>query len=199
MAHIFISYSRRDTDYARKLAESLRDHGFDIWFDEHIEYGANWEMAIFRAIDACAVLVVLMSPDSAASEWVQREVAYAERRKKPIYPLLLEGEEFPRFVLTQYVDVTSHDLPKEHFYDNLSQYLPRRSGRGLALAMQDVEKLPPPLEDTRTRRLETAMPHQSQRGQGTEVRVKISLPDSPGLRGELPDVTEFGDEIKKSD
>ncbi|MCA9908548.1 MAG: toll/interleukin-1 receptor domain-containing protein, partial [Anaerolineae bacterium] len=199
MAHIFISYSRRDTDYARKLAESLRDHGFDIWFDEHIEYGANWEMAIFRAIDACAVLVVLMSPDSAASEWVQREVAYAERRKKPIYPLLLEGEEFPRFVLTQYVDVTSHDLPKEDFYDNLSQYLPRRSGRGLALAMQDVEKLPPPLEDTRTRRLETAMPRQSQRGQGTEVRVKISLPDSLGLRGELPDVTEFGDEIKKSD
>ncbi|MCL4248374.1 MAG: TIR domain-containing protein [Anaerolineae bacterium] len=199
MAHVFISYSRRDTTYARKLAESLRDHGFDIWFDEHIEYGANWELAIFRAIDACAVLVVLMSPDSAASEWVQREVAYAERRKRPIYPLLLQGEEFPRFVLTQYVDVTSHNLPKEDFYDNLAQYLPRRSGRGLALAMQDAEKLPPPLEDTRTRRLEMAMPRQSQRGHGTEVRVKISLPDSPGLRGELPDVTEFGDEIKKGD
>ena len=36
MAHIFISYSRRDAAYARKLADSLLERGFDVWFDEQI-------------------------------------------------------------------------------------------------------------------------------------------------------------------
>jgi hypothetical protein len=200
MAHIFISYSRRDREYARKLVDSLLERGFDVWFDEHIEYGVNWETAIFRAIDACAAFVVLMSPDSMNSDWVQRECAYADRRRKPAFPVLLAGEEFPRFMLIQFADGREGKLPGEVFYTKLAELTPPAAGaRGVELAQKDVERLPPPIEDTRTRRLETAMPRQSQRGQRTEVRVKVSLPDSPGLRGELPDITEFGDEIRKED
>lgn len=199
MAHIFISYSRKDQTYARKLADSLLDNGFDVWFDERIEYGENWENAIFRAIDACAAFVVIMTPESFASTWVQRECAYADKRGKPVYPLLLAGEEFPRYVLTQFVDVQTGDLPRPEFYENLAQYAPPQPARGEELALKDVEKLPPAVDVTRPRRLESAMPRQSQKATPTEVRIKVSLPESDGLRGELPDVTEYGDEIRKDD
>ncbi|MEO1287448.1 MAG: toll/interleukin-1 receptor domain-containing protein [Chloroflexota bacterium] len=33
MSHVFISYSTKDSDYAYKLADKLREEGFDVWID----------------------------------------------------------------------------------------------------------------------------------------------------------------------
>lgn len=203
MAHLFISYSRRDIEYVRKVVESLLERGFDVWFDAQIEYGDNWESAIFKAIDEAAAVVVIMSPDAAASSWVPREIAYAENRGKPIFPLLLAGEVFPRLILTQFADVRAGALPRDEYYLAIAKALPPRSGRGqeihieLAGAPGFVRK--PPTPSVQERRLESAMPRQSARGVPTEVRVKISRLETAGLRGELPDLTEYGDEIKKDD
>jgi type II secretory pathway pseudopilin PulG len=203
MAHIFVSYSRKDKDYARKLVDHLLALGFDVWFDEHIEYGSNWEQAIQRAIDTCAAFIVVMSPASAESEWVRNESAHAADRSKPIYPLLLDGEAFLRFKTTQYVDVRGGVLPSDEFIAKLTEHTARGASKGKRYGSIDTGTIRPfqrPLPPTtQTRRLESAMPRQTQRAVPTEVRIKISLPDSAGLRGELPDVTEYGDEIKKGD
>ena len=37
--HIFISYSRKDQPYTRKMAEHLRQRGFDVWMDDRIGFG----------------------------------------------------------------------------------------------------------------------------------------------------------------
>jgi hypothetical protein len=204
MTHIFISYSRRDVAYVRKLVDSLLERGFDVWFDAHIEYGDNWESAIIQAIDQAALVVVIMSPNAAQSAWVPREIAYAENQHKPVFPLLLAGEVFPRLILTQFADVRAGNLPRDEFYAALGKILPPKAERG-----SEVHIDQPPLlgfarpaqspSTVQERRLESAMPHQSARGIPTEVRVKISKLDTVGLRGELPDLTEYGDEIKKDD
>ncbi|MDX2138555.1 MAG: toll/interleukin-1 receptor domain-containing protein [Chloroflexota bacterium] len=205
MAHIFVSYSRKDKDYARKLVDHLLALGFDVWFDEHIEYGSNWEQAIQRAIDTCAAFIVVMSPASADSEWVHNESAHAADRSKAIYPLLLDGEAFLRFKTTQYVDVRGGVLPSDEFIAKLAEHAPRAShfgkryGSAESGGIRTFQRPPSVPAPTQTRRLESAMPRQTQRAVPTEVRIKISLPDSVGLRGELPDVTEYGDEIKKGD
>jgi hypothetical protein len=203
MNHIFISYSRQDRDYARKLADSLLDAGFDVWIDDRIEYGDDWERVIFKAIDDCAAFVVVMSPASSESRWVQRERHYAEQRNKPPFPVLLVGEVFPFYITTQYFDGRGEVLPPADYFDRLAQSVPRQETRGEEVTSKPAPHTTPtprPAEpESQERRLEAAMPACTRRGTESQVRVRISLPESEGLRAELPDILPTGDEIQKGD
>jgi hypothetical protein len=121
--HIFISYSRQDQGYARKLEDDLRERGFEVWIDDRIETGERWWQTIDQAVRACAVFVVVMTPDSHESEWVEKEIMLAQRQEKPILPLLLRGEEFSLLIDTQYVDVLDGRMPPQDFYDRLSRHV----------------------------------------------------------------------------
>jgi hypothetical protein len=40
---VFISYSRKDIEFARKLAASLSEAGINVWIDvEDVPPGTNW-------------------------------------------------------------------------------------------------------------------------------------------------------------
>lgn len=134
MAPVFISYSRRDQPYARALAEALRKHGFDVWIDDRIDYGTRWWRTIEEAIQNCGALVVIMTPDSRNSEWVEREILLAQRQNKPIFPLLLKGEEFGLLITTQFVDVRHGNLPPDDFYHDLQLVVPTGAAAGRMVA-----------------------------------------------------------------
>lgn len=135
MAHIFISYSRKNQPYARRIADDLLTRGFDVWIDDRIDFGDDWWSQIVRSIRDCAAFVVLMTPESDQSRWVQREVSIADELDKPIFPILLEGElvnstNWMLFVRTQYVDIRDGTLPDSEFYDRISAYAPERPALG---------------------------------------------------------------------
>ena len=121
MAHIFISYSHEDSDYATILANALDQAGFAVWLDERIEYGARWFNSITQAIRNSAAVVVIMTPAAEQSEWVEKEILLAQKYDKPLFPLLLEGREFDVLITTQYVDVTDGNLPTQKFYNRLAR------------------------------------------------------------------------------
>jgi len=52
-----------------------------------------WEREIERAIRGAAGIIVLLSPDSNNSEWVRREISFAQQNDKQIFPVLIRGEE----------------------------------------------------------------------------------------------------------
>jgi hypothetical protein len=79
MDHIFISYSHKDTDYAHALAESLQGMGFEVWIDERLDYGSQWPHEIQKQLDSCSAFILIMSPRSYASDWVQSELQRANR------------------------------------------------------------------------------------------------------------------------
>ncbi|HEX2906134.1 MAG TPA: SUMF1/EgtB/PvdO family nonheme iron enzyme [Phototrophicaceae bacterium] len=121
MSHIFISYSKKDREYARKLADKLLAEGFDVWIDDRIDYGEDWWRTIVRNICSASAFIVIMTPDSDTSEWVQREVTLADKHKIPAFPLWLEGdfhnsENWAIYVRTQYADVRGGMLPSDDFY-----------------------------------------------------------------------------------
>lgn len=130
MSHLFISYSKKNRAYARNLADALIQNGFDVWIDDRIDYGDNWERTMFKAIDDCVAFLIVMTPESYESVWVQRECHHAEKRKKPPFPLLLDGEEFPRYGLTQYVNVKGGTLPPDDFYERLARFAVRKTVPG---------------------------------------------------------------------
>ena len=141
MSYVFISYSRKDSQYAHTFADYLLEHGFDVWIDDQrIGYGVNWWEALVQGLRGCAALSVIMTPASRASEWVQREVFLALHWRKPIFPLLRSGENWELFILTQYVDVTDGRLPPPEFLERLSSVLaPAAVGR-------NVTVMAPPLQ-----------------------------------------------------
>jgi WD40 repeat protein len=112
MAKVFISYSRKDEEFARQLATDLDRLGASVWIDmDDIPPGVNWSAAIQEGLDACEALVLVMSPDSLGSANVTDEWQYFRDEKKPIIPVLWRRAPITHFQLRriQYVDFAGQD------------------------------------------------------------------------------------------
>jgi hypothetical protein len=94
-AYFFISYSREDANLQRRIIAELRGRGISVWVDiENLIPGSPaWEREIERSIRGAAGVIALLSPDSHDSEWVRREISFAEQNDKRIFPVLIRGDE----------------------------------------------------------------------------------------------------------
>jgi hypothetical protein len=119
MAQIFISYSRKDTGFARKLAGDLEKAGYDVWWDlTDLRGGDDWPRVIPKAIESSQFVIVVLSPNSIVSDWVEKEYTQALSLRKKIIPILLERADIPFSLNTiNYVDFTSDDYAAS--FDNL--------------------------------------------------------------------------------
>lgn len=107
--HVFISYSRANLPLMHRLRDALVRAGFAVWTDEDLVPGAPiWEVRIADAIENAAALVVVLSPDAQRSEWITRELSYAELQDVRIFPVLMAGDPRTavplRLASTQMVD-----------------------------------------------------------------------------------------------
>jgi hypothetical protein len=93
---IFISYSRKDESFIKQLYQALSDRGISAWYDrEDIGVGSQWATEIVEGIRACRVFLLVLSPDSAASVNVRKEVDLAQRYQRQIVPLIWRATEIP--------------------------------------------------------------------------------------------------------
>ena len=93
---VFISYSRKDIDYARRLASDLEKAGFDVWWDiSDLKGGDDWVRIIPAAIDTSQYFIVLLSPNSIQSEWVTKEYTYAIYKRLKIIPAMIKQCDVP--------------------------------------------------------------------------------------------------------
>ncbi|MEQ9624242.1 TIR domain-containing protein [Coleofasciculus chthonoplastes] len=98
---VFISYSRADADFARKLNDELQLQGKRTWFDqESIASGADFAQEIHGGIKACDNFLFILSPRSVNSPYCAAEVEYAAGLNK-------------RFVTVLYQPVNSEELHPE--------------------------------------------------------------------------------------
>jgi len=121
-APIFISYSHKDSRYAHALTEALKRSGLSVWKDDEIDYGAQWSRVIEEHLDGCSAFIIILTPDSRRSAWVQNELNRAQRKEKPIFPLLLKGDEpWLQIESIQFVDVRDGNLPPKRFFDLMAK------------------------------------------------------------------------------
>jgi tetratricopeptide (TPR) repeat protein len=86
---VFLSYSTADRSLATTLKGALADR-IDVWIDrEQLAGGDALKPLIKRAIQGSAGLVVLVTPDSAQSTWVRREVAHARKLGLRVVPVFV--------------------------------------------------------------------------------------------------------------
>jgi hypothetical protein len=126
--YVFISYSHLDEAYAHRLAIAMQAAGINVWLDDRIDYGAQWPREIQTRLEGCSAFILVMSPNSFHSDWVQNELAHAREVGKKIFPLLLDGSTTWLSVKSlQYVDVRGNILPPSRFYEALGGYLSAES------------------------------------------------------------------------
>lgn len=75
---VFLSYARDDRDEAQKVADHLRQAGFEVWDpDMEILPGSRFTGELQSALDSAEAIVVFISPEAMASREVSREIEYA--------------------------------------------------------------------------------------------------------------------------
>src|SRR5205823_2589682 len=93
MAKVFISHSSEDRVFVEtELLSLLRNNQIDTWYSqEDIHTADQWEQSIRKGLEDSDWFLVVMSPRSATSPWVRREVHWAiEERPNRVVPVLLE-------------------------------------------------------------------------------------------------------------
>ncbi|MGZ3617692.1 MAG: toll/interleukin-1 receptor domain-containing protein [Ktedonobacteraceae bacterium] len=75
---VFISYHHEDADSAENLMNKIKGAGFDSWVDsENLRAGEEWQVSIDQAIKSAFALIVIMTPNAQASEYVTYEWSFA--------------------------------------------------------------------------------------------------------------------------
>jgi len=91
---VFISYSRKDSDFVRRINETLQIHGKITWFDqESIASGVDFRHEIFQGIESSENFLFILSPDAVESPFCEDEVAHAVGLNKRIIPVLWRGTD----------------------------------------------------------------------------------------------------------
>ena len=110
---VFLSHNHADKPFVRRLAADLDNQGIPYWLDEaEIKVGESLIEKIRDGIDKVDFVAVVLSPNSVASPWVQREVDVAMNqeimgRRVKVLPLMYMACDLPGFLLgKRYADFT---------------------------------------------------------------------------------------------
>jgi hypothetical protein len=85
--HAFVSYARADSGPVRDMVERIRGWGFGVWYDDSILGSEHFNASIQHAIEGCYLFAVCLSDASVKSDWVVKEVMFANQLKKDILPI----------------------------------------------------------------------------------------------------------------
>jgi hypothetical protein len=92
----FISYSSKDEEFAERLHADLQSEGVRCWFaPEDLKIGEKFRVRIDESIRLYDKLLLVLSENSVASQWVEKEVETAfekeeEQKKIVLFPVRLD-------------------------------------------------------------------------------------------------------------
>jgi hypothetical protein len=89
MTDVFFSYSSKDRELVRPIRDALSRLGFDVFWDQAVPAGADWDTWIRANLGKATCAVVLWSANSVASDNVRHEATVAKDQEK-LVPVLLE-------------------------------------------------------------------------------------------------------------
>ena len=143
----------------QRVRDSLEAAHLNVWRDERINPGEDWNNEIEAALKNSNCVLVLATPNSKEAAGVRGEIEFAQERDIFVVPVLVEGDPTTSipYVLkpTQYVDLrTNYDqeirnciaslyerifgaLALRILLENAYSYLPKGSKPRIALFMVD--------------------------------------------------------------
>ena len=94
MSRIFLSHSSHNDAEAKAIHAWLRSEGWDDIFldldpERGIKAGERWQNALRRASSVCELVIFLITPEWAASNWCRTEFLVAKQLNKRIFGVLV--------------------------------------------------------------------------------------------------------------
>jgi len=91
MTQAFTSYSRRDTETVDRIVAKMAEAGISVWIDRaDIQAGDTWRVQIVRAIRTSPAFVLMLSPSSAESDNVRKEIDLSQGYERTLFPVMLQ-------------------------------------------------------------------------------------------------------------
>jgi hypothetical protein len=86
---VFISYASADSTFASQLAKELRDAKVKVWIAEGgIDPGEAWSRKLGKELQSSGAVILVVSPDSQVSDYVDKELHTARDFNVPIIPVI---------------------------------------------------------------------------------------------------------------
>ena len=94
MADVFISYSRKDIEFAQRIHHELEARDRQPWVDwQDIPPTAEWLDEVYAGIQAADTFLFIISPNSVVSEICTLEIEHAIQHNKRLVPVVLNDVE----------------------------------------------------------------------------------------------------------
>ena len=100
--YVFLSYSHKDEELALSVIEYLQEHSFNVWYDESIHSGTQWEDVIIDKIANCSAMVFLATQNSLASDWCRQELNFAKEKGKRFINVVIGSPLFPDWFICDF-------------------------------------------------------------------------------------------------
>jgi len=151
-ARIFISYSRKDMDFADRLDGALKARSFEPLIDRTEIYSfEDWWKRIQALIGQADTIIFVLSPDAVDSDICRREVAFAASLNKRFAPIVYRPvniskvpTELSRLNFISFEDGSNFDRNADQLEDALStniEWIRKHTEFGeLARRWEDAEK-----------------------------------------------------------
>jgi TolB-like protein/Tfp pilus assembly protein PilF len=162
----FISYASQDTAVAEALCAALEREGVACWIaPRDVRPGDFYADSIVQAINACSVLVLVLSQNAVDSAHVLREVERASAKKRPIIAFRIDSAPLPpglEYFLSASQWIDSAGGSADRLFPKLIEAI---RGRGVSAAKADPD----------SRRTEAAPRKPNPKGLIVAVAVAIAL------------------------
>ena len=95
LKYIFISYSHRNESEVLKIIEELKKRGYNVWYDDGIDPGTEWDEYIASHIENCAYFIAFITGEYLESENCKDELNYSRDLNKKRLLVYLENVKLP--------------------------------------------------------------------------------------------------------
>lgn len=121
--YIFISYCHKDSNQVLPVINRLIDENYNVWYDEGIDPGTEWDKNIAQHIDNCGYFIAFMSKNYLASSNCKDELNFARDREKKRFLVYIEKTELPiemQMRLSRIQNIHKYTYEKEEtFFEKL--------------------------------------------------------------------------------
>jgi hypothetical protein len=179
MAHVFVSYSRKDKEFVTELIDYCEGQGIEFWRDvDNLHGGDAWMHELHKNIANAYAIIVIWSPDSRQSEYVAYECAYALGQGKQIIPITLaQTELFQPFAVIHALDFKDGRREWKKLIHDLNTARERYTEKIVA-----PDNAPPALRDA-VKALNSDASEQDHLA--TLLKIKQMLPEHRDIIGEI--------------
>jgi predicted nucleotide-binding protein len=114
---VFVSYAHQDRDLAEELIRRLRLLPVQVWSDDQLKAGENWQDVLRSWLRDSQYFVLLLTPktlQSTESSWVMQELGAAWALGKTIIPVVTDRRLLDRLPvdLTEAQSVNADDMDR---------------------------------------------------------------------------------------